>query len=282
MTSLTDLKKEQVELWNGAMGEIWVETQEFIDGMLKPLEELIVDTVNSLSPKNVLDVGCGNGTTTLAIARAIAPQGQCTGIDISAPMLKNAQARALSSNISANFICADPSDYLFVDDAKFDVFTSRFGVMFFADPVLAFTNLRTAAAHQARLACLVWRAAAENGFLSAAQQAAAPFLPKPPARDPTSPGPFALADPDHVHSLLTTSGWTKIELHSVDLKCTFPSDDLDLFLTKLAPIGHDIETLDKDTQIEIARTVRSAYEKYVHGNEIRFTASCWLITAQVE
>ncbi|MEM6436920.1 MAG: class I SAM-dependent methyltransferase [Cyanobacteria bacterium P01_D01_bin.115] len=283
MTSLTDLKEEQVQLWNGAMGKTWVEAQAFIDGMLRPLEELIVATVSSLSPKNILDVGCGNGTTTLALAHVVAPQGRCNGIDISAPMIENARSRASSSSsdVAAEFICADASDYLF-GDIKFDVFTSRFGVMFFADPVAAFTNLRSAAAHQAQLAFLVWRAPEENDFLTTAQRTAVPLLPQLSARESTSPGAFALANPDHVHSILTTSGWTEITLHPVDQQCTFASDDLDLFLTKLAPIGHDIEALDEDVRAAIAQAIRSAYEQYIHGDEVHFKASCWLIRAHID
>lgn len=254
MTSLTNLREEQVKLWNGTMGETWVETQAFIDGMLRPLEEFIVDTVSSLSPQNVLDVGCGNGTTTLAIARTITPTGQCTGIDFSAPMIENARLRALSSEVTTEFICADAGDYPF-GDVKFDVFTSRFGVMFFADPRAAFTNLRSAAAHSAKLAFLVWGAPDKNDFLTAAKRAAAPFLPELPARDPTSPGPFALAEPDHVHSILAMSGWADANLHPVDLQCNFLSNDLDLFLTKLAPIGQDIDVLDEDIQAAIAQAV---------------------------
>ena len=278
MTSLTDLKEEQVKLWNGTMGETWVETQAFIDGMLRPLEELIVDTVSSLSPQNVLDIGCGNGTTTLAIARAIAPTGQCTGSDLSAPMIEHARSRALSSEFTTEFICADAGDYPF-GDVKFDVFTSRFGVMFFADPSAAFTNLRSAAAPSAKLTLLVWGAPDKNDFLTAAQHAAAPFLPEPPAREPTLPGPFALAEPDHVHEILAMSGWVEAYLHPVDLQCTFSSNDLDLFLTKLAPIGQDIDALDEDVRAAIAQAVRSAYEQYIYGTEVRFTASCWLIRA---
>ena len=278
--SFQDLKEEQVQVWNGSMGEIWVETQVFIDGMLRPLEELLVDTVCSLSPKNILDVGCGNGTTTLAIANSVAPETQCLGIDISRPMIENAKSRVLSSGVAAEFICTDAGDCLF-GDTKFDIFTSRFGVMFFADPVAAFSNLRSAAADQAQLVFLVWRAPEENDFLTAAQQASAPLLPEPPAREPTSPGPFALADPDRVYSILTASRWTEIDLQPVDLQCTFQTDDLDLFLTKLAPIGQDIESLDENVRVEIARTVRSAYERFVDGDEVRFTASCWLIRAHV-
>ncbi|MEM7620950.1 MAG: class I SAM-dependent methyltransferase [Pseudomonadota bacterium] len=280
MTSLTELKEEQEQIWNGPMGKIWVENQDFIDGMIYPFEKFLVDKVVSLSPKNILDVGCGNGATSIAMARAIKPNGQCTGIDLSRSMIDNALSHLNSSDENVTFLCGDASDYAF-DNTKFDVLTSRFGVMFFADPVAAFTNLRNAADNRAQLAILVWRGPEENEFMMAAKHAATPHLPELLPKEPTSPGPFSLAYPNHVHTILTKSGWTEINLEPIDLQCRFRSNDLDMFLTKLAPIGHDLETLEENIREKVSTAVRAAYEKFLDGTEVKFIASCWMISALV-
>ncbi|MGF1476189.1 MAG: class I SAM-dependent methyltransferase [Geminicoccaceae bacterium] len=207
----------------------------------------------------MVDVGCGNGTTTQSIARALSSRGLCTGIDLSKPMILNARARALAANLPIEFIHADVAEHPF-RNATFDVFASRFGVMFFADPVKAFANLRSAASGRARLVFIVWRGPEENAFVTAAQRAAAPLLPKGPVRDPEAPGPFSLANPDHVRAVLSASGWTDIELRSIDMPCAFKNTDLDLFLAKLVPIGHDLQSLEDHVRAEITRTVRAAYE----------------------
>src|SRR3954471_5371791 len=108
--------------------------------MFAAFEKLVVDVVLAEKAGGVLDVGCGTGATTLAVARQLAPAGGCTGLDISEPMLARARTRAERAGIPAAFIRADAQDYPF-EPASFDMIVSRFGVMFFDDPVRAFTNL---------------------------------------------------------------------------------------------------------------------------------------------
>jgi ubiquinone/menaquinone biosynthesis C-methylase UbiE len=136
---------EQTRLWNGPAGRAWVEAQELLDQVLKPFEDLLVKTVSAgSSGRQVLDVGCGTGSTTLATARLLGAKGRCIGIDISEPMIAAARARAERESTPASFICADAQSYAF-EPATFDMIISRFGVMFFNDSVQAFVNLRRAA-----------------------------------------------------------------------------------------------------------------------------------------
>src|SRR5690242_14492146 len=132
---------EQMAHWNGAGGRAWVESQCLLDQMLQPFEDLLVDAVAAEAPARVLDVGCGNGSTTLAIARRLGRQCRCTGIDISEPMLGVARARAEQEPARPDFILADAQRYAF-ERGSFDAIVSRFGVMFFDDSVQAFANLR--------------------------------------------------------------------------------------------------------------------------------------------
>src|SRR5688572_7964800 len=121
---------EQAALWNGPVGRAWVEAQEVLDQMFKPFEALLMEAVAGASGGRVLDVGCGTGATTRAAARLLGAKGRCTGVDISAPMIAAAQARAEREGTPASFICGDAQTQAF-HPAAFDLVISRFGVMFF-------------------------------------------------------------------------------------------------------------------------------------------------------
>src|SRR5579872_4643836 len=161
---------EQATLWNGVAGLAWVELQALLEHVLKPFETRLLEVVGANEPGHLLDVGCGTGGTTLAAARALGARGHCTGVDISDPMIAAARVRAESAGIAADFICADAQTHRF-EASSFDMIISRFGVMFFDDPVRAFANFRRAARDDAELCVIVWRTAAENPFMMTAERA---------------------------------------------------------------------------------------------------------------
>jgi SAM-dependent methyltransferase len=227
----------------------------------------------------VLDVGCGTGSTTLAAARLLGEKGRCAGIDISEPMLSLARMRADREHVSAKFICADAQTYAF-DPASFDTFISRFGVMFFDDPIEAFANLRRAAVSDARLCCIVWRGAADNPFMTTAERAAAPLLPSIPPRNPDGPGQFAFADSQRVHGILEQSGWTGIELRPLEVACSFAEKELVGYFTRFGPLGQTLHQADEATRKHVIATVRAAFDPYVHGAEVRFNAAIWVVSAR--
>jgi len=270
---------EQSALWNGLAGRAWVESQELLDRMLKPFEDLLVQAVAARPAARVLDVGCGTGSTTLAVARALSSEGRCIGVDISGPMIAAAQSRAGSEGSPAGFIQADAQVHAF-DAAGFDLIISRFGVMFFDDPVQAFTNLRRAASDAAGLQLIVWRSPAENPFMTTAERAAAPLLPQLPARQPDAPGQFGFADPQRVRRILEQGGWAGIDIRPVDVACTLPERDLVTYLTRLGPLGRVLPEVDEPTRSRVVETVRAAFDPYVHGDEVRFDAACWIVGAQ--
>jgi ubiquinone/menaquinone biosynthesis C-methylase UbiE len=270
--------EEQIALWNDTAGRAWVELQETLDRVLEPFEHLLVEAVAARKARRVLDVGCGTGSTTLAIARQLGPKGTAVGVDISEPMIALAKQRAERESAPARFICADAQTYAF-DDKSFDMIVSRFGVMFFDDSVRAFANLRRAAAPKADLRVVVWRSPADNPFMTAAERAAAPFLPELPARRPDEPGQFAFADRSRVHSILEKSGWTEIDIEPLDVVCTLPASKLDAYFTKLGPLGRVLQQVDEQERSRIIEAVRAAFGPYVHGAAVRFTAACWLVEA---
>jgi len=227
----------------------------------------------------VLDVGCGTGSTTLAFARALGAKGRCTGIDISGPMIAAARARAELESTAVSFIQADAQVYAF-EPASFDVIVSRFGVMFFDDAVQAFTNLRLAARDGAELLFVAWRGAAENPFMTTAERAAVQFLPNIPARQPDAPGQFAFADQSRVYRILEASGWVGIDIQPIDVVCTLPEKELVRYLTLVGPVGRIVQEADDRTREQVVATVLPAFEKYVQGADVRFTAACWRVGAR--
>ncbi|MFP2924174.1 class I SAM-dependent methyltransferase [Pyxidicoccus sp. 3LG] len=270
---------EQTKLWNGRAGRTWVDMQELLDQLFKPFEDLLVEAVSAGAGGRVLDVGCGTGSTTLAVARLLGAKGHCTGIDISEPMIAAAQARAEREGTPAGFIRANAQSHVF-EPASFDMLISRFGVMFFDDPVRAFANLRRASRHGAELRFIAWRSPAENPFMTTAERAAAPFLPNLPARRPDAPGQFAFADQGRVHAILEESGWAGIDLRPIDVACTLPEKEMVRYLTRLGPVGMVLQEADDRTRTQVIETVRAAFHPYVHGAEVRFTAACWMISAR--
>lgn len=271
---------EQTTLWNGLAGRAWVEEKELLDQIFKPFENLLVEAVSVGNPVGrVLDVGCGTGTTTLAVARLLGDRGHSAGIDISDPMIAAARARTKREGVTATFICANAQAYTF-EPASFDMIISRFGVMFFDDFVQAFANLRVAAREGAELRFIVWRAPSENSFLTTAERAAAPLLPNLPPRRPDAPGQFALADQRKVHHILEDSGWAEIDIRPIDVACTLPEKELVRYFTKLGPLGRILHEVDDRTRIQVIETVRTAFDPYVHGTEVRFPAACWMVVAR--
>ena len=272
----------QVALWNGPAGRAWVEVQDLLEQTLKPIGDLLLEAAFAQEPKSsvrVLDVGCGPGATTLAAARRLGARGRCVGLDISEPMIVAALARAEREGSAATFICADAQTYAF-EPASFDVIISRFGVMFFDDPVRAFANLRHATVEGGEMRLITWRSAAENPFMTTAERAAAPLLPDIPARQPDAPGQFAFADERRVSSILTKSGWTHIVIHPCDVACTLPEKELIPYLTRMGPVGRALEGADDVTRARVIDAIRPAFAPYVSGSEVRFTAACWVIGAR--
>lgn len=270
---------DQATLWNTTSGCAWVQAQQLLDQLLKPFEDVLMDAIRAGSSSRVLDVGCGTGGTTVSAARLLGEKGQCTGIDISEPMLAVARTRAERECVPAKFICADAQTYAF-DPAGFDTIISRFGVMFFADSIAAFGNLRRAARKDARLCFISWRAAADNPFMTTAERAAAPLFPNIPPRDPDGPGQFAFADPQRVRRILEQSGWTDIDLQPLNVLCRFPEPELIGYFTKFGPLGQVLHQTDEATRNRAIATVRAAFDPYVHGSEVRFEARTWTVTAR--
>ncbi|MGX8010414.1 class I SAM-dependent methyltransferase [Mesorhizobium sp. ORM8.1] len=269
----------QAALWNDASGKTWVEMQPILDKILAPFERLVVDAGYPGEGGNVLDIGCGAGATTLAMARRVGNDGNCVGLDISQPLVALATERTRVEEVAnASFEAGDAQVYAF-ESGHFDAVVSRFGVMFFDDPVAAFTNIRKAARRQGKLAFVAWRGPAENDFMTTAARAAAPFLPPAPEPDPDAPGQFAFADGAKVKRILEASGWSSIEVERADVPCQIAQGDLMTYATRLGPVGGALREVDQATAEKITAVLPAAFAPFVGDGEARFNAACWLVTA---
>jgi SAM-dependent methyltransferase len=277
-TAHTRPNEFQTRLWNGAAGDAWVDAQEMLDGMYQPFNDRLVEAVVRRSARRVLDVGCGTGSTTRDIQRRLEPAGLCTGIDISHPMLELAQNRSAAEGLKARFVAADAQVHDFMP-GSFDMIVSRFGVMFFDKPVSAFANLRRAAMSDASLLLAVWRSAADNPFMTAAEHAAASLLPAMPTRSLDGPGQFAFADPGRTQRMLEDSGWRQIQVSPLDVDCAFPAEALDYYLTRLGPVGVALRDADDATRGKVITAVHRAMAPYIKGDQVRYNAACWLVSA---
>src|ERR687893_824455 len=176
-----DLNAEMASAWNGEEGEDWAARADRFDAASAAFDAGLLDAAAVGAADRVLDVGCGAGVSTRAAAR-VAVDGHATGIDVSAPLLAGARRRSAAAGLTnTTFVQGDAQVHPF-GSAAFDVALSRFGAMFFGDPVAAFTNLARALHPGGRLAVLSWQPPARNEWLLLLRRALA--AGRPPARRP--------------------------------------------------------------------------------------------------
>src|ERR1019366_10132589 len=149
-----DLNADQIAYWNGPGGQHWSDRQQHQDVLLAPISDILIDRARAKAGERIIDVGCGCGATTIALAQKVGPAGHVMGIDISGPML--ARGREIApANLPVEFVLADATVYPFVPEG-FDLLASRFGVMFFAEPALSFANMRKALRPSGRPSLSCW------------------------------------------------------------------------------------------------------------------------------
>ncbi|MFC4313526.1 class I SAM-dependent methyltransferase [Steroidobacter flavus] len=280
MSETREVNQDQVALWNEASGRTWVEMQQVLDRMLAPFEVPLLDAAFPGQGGQVLDIGCGAGATTLAMAQRLGASGRCVGADISEPLLTAAKARAAAEGINtAMFVQADAQTHAF-DPHSFDAVISRFGVMFFDDSEAAFKNIRRAVRPGGKLAFVAWRSPAQNPFMTTAKRAAEPLLTNMPAPDPNAPGQFAFADGDRVRRILEASGWSDITLERLDVEGTADEAELLAYVTKLGPVGLALREMNDETlRARVTEVVHAAFRPYIKNGVARFGMATWRVTA---
>jgi SAM-dependent methyltransferase len=230
--------------------------------------------------ERILDVGCGCGHTTVALAERLGPAGRATGVDISRPMLEVGRARPVSPGLADMAFREADAQQDDLGQGQWDGVFSRFGVMFFSDPVAAFANLRRSLRPGGRLAFVCWRPFAENDWMRVPMMAALPLLAPPVPADPTAPGPFAFADPERVMGILQGAGFTDLSITPFDTRIGGSGLDQTVALTlKVGPLGSALRE-SPDLAQPVAAAVRTALEPYDTPDGVLMPAAVWLVSAR--
>lgn len=269
----------QIEYWNGKVGQRWASLQDRIDLQLNNISDAVLAFACAQPGERVLDIGCGCGTTSLRLGMTVAPDGSVAGVDISGPMLEVARARAQAMNADIPFLQSDASTHDF--QPVFDLVFSRFGVMFFSDPVAAFKNIRRAVAPKGRLAFVCWRPFKENDWAVVPFNAAKPFLPEQPPSDPHAPGPFAFADAERLKKILTDAGFANIRIKKLDTTANLGAtleQAVDATLS-VGPLARATSEVDDAAREKIRGAVKEALRPHQTAAGVTPGVACWLVGA---
>jgi SAM-dependent methyltransferase len=269
----------QVAYWNDAAGRTWASKQDQIDRQIRPLGLAAMDRLAPAPGETLLDVGCGCGDTSLELARRVGAEGGVLGLDISVPMLEVARQRAAAAGARGLEFREADAQTAALPGGRDAVF-SRFGVMFFSDPVAAFCNLRSALKPGGRLAFVCWRPLAENLWMRLPAETAAGLIPPAPPPEPGAPGPFAFADPDRVRWILAEAGFTAVEIT--------PHDEaiggLDLEGTvemsfRVGPLGAILRERP-DLAPMLRDRIREAVSPWLRGEAVYMPSATWMVSAR--
>jgi SAM-dependent methyltransferase len=280
MTANASANEAQVEYWNTRGGGTWVKFQEALDRQIEPLGLAAMDTLKPEKGEHILDIGCGCGQTSVDLASRVGSAGSVLGVDISKPMLEVARRRPLpAKDLHVTFELHDAQS----DDLgreRFDAVFSRFGVMFFSDPVAAFANIRKSLKPTGRLTFVCWRPLKQNPWMQAPLEVALPQLPPLPPSDPTAPGPFAFADAERVESILAAAGFGSVKVSAFDT--AIGGGDLEQTLElalNLGPLGAALRE-NPDRAGAVVGVVKDLLAKYATPNGVRMPAAVWIVSAQ--
>lgn len=253
--------------------------------LLRPVSAALLDHARVEGCQSALDVGCGGGSQSLMLAERLGPQARVLGADISEPMLQVALEKsgvAGADLAQLEFVQADAATHSF-EANSFDLLFSRFGVMFFDDPVAAFSNLHRALRPQARLAFCCWQALKDNDWTRIPLQAALQHLPPPEIPDPHAPGPFAFADPQRVDGILASSGFRDIAVQSFTREIRFgEASTLSESVRQLAMIGPVSRLLEGQEAQVMARVLGSMEQvlaPYYRDGALNLPGAIWFVTA---
>lgn len=265
--------------WDGSDGEYWATNADRFDASLARYLTPMLQAADLTPGERVLDVGCGNGVTTIEAARRTSP-GRAMGLDLSAAMLDIARHRAFEERVAnIEFVQGDAQVYHF-EPAAFDIAISRFGVMFFADAAAAFANIGRAVRPGGRVLFAVWQALVANSWMQVITSSLAAGGP-PAAPPPDAPGPLSMADPDRVRSLLEAAGFTRVELTGVSRPMCFGSDVESTyeFAASQPCVRFLVKDLDPEARARGLDRLRSALAERLTDEGVLLDSSAWFVSA---
>ena len=272
---------DQITYWNSRAGETWVAMQRRIDAQIDPLGLTAIERLAPAHGEKILDIGCGCGTTSLELARRAGASGHVTAVDISQLMLEVARRAAKEAQLTnITFLEADAQTYPF-RPRSFDALFSRFGIMFFVDPVAAFRNLLAALKPgSGRLAFVCWRKLADNPWMATPLKAAMQHLPPQPKPDPFAPGPFAFADAARVQGILTEAGFADVVIvpHDQKIELGTPEQAVE-HCTRVGPLGRLLSEYP-DAVDAVIDTLRETLRAFETNGVVRMDSGVWIVSAR--
>lgn len=276
----TAANADQIAYWNDVHGKTWTEMADLLDQELVDLGRAAMTALDPKPGEWIVDVGCGCGQTSLALAHRVGPEGSVTGVDISQPMLEDARRRADAAGVSqAEFVQADAQTYAF-EPGSLDGAFSRFGVMFFADPPAAFANIRRALKPGGRLAFVCWRTFPENAWMVVPMAAALRHLPPPTPPEPGAPGPFAFADPERVRGILGEAGFSDIAVEPLNLPLGgFVVEDSLKLALRIGPLASALRE-NPDAAPKAVDDIRAALAERAVDGRVWLDGAVWIVTAR--
>lgn len=272
--------------WNGETGEYWVANQARLDAMLAVFGQAAIDAAAPMAGERVLDVGCGAGTSSLALAARVGAQGQVLGVDISGPLIDRARA-LLPQDSPARFQVADVSAAKLPEGA-FDILFSRFGVMFFDDPAGAFAHMRGALRPGGRVAFVCWRGQAENDWVRLPMDAIKGIVAPAAPPDPEAPGPFSLSDRARVIRILTAAGYTDITTTPFNACIPFGQgrtkeaaiDDAVKMAFESGPLSRALANQPDDIRAHACVAIRAAFAVLPGTRSVMLDGAAWIVMAR--
>jgi SAM-dependent methyltransferase len=277
MSDASILHAQQLAYWNGPAVTRWITKQENMDAALAPVADAAIALAAVRPGERVLDIGCGSGATSIALARLVGPTGHVTGLDVSDPMIELARKRSVGMG-NLDWVLADAAAHDFPPRSA-DLLFSRFGVMFFGEPVAAFANLRRALRPGGRLVFACWRPLDENPWMLLPLQVVQPLVPPVPRPEPNEPGPFAFGDAERVTHILTAAGFASPRYVRFEFAMVLGTslDDAAEQTTSMGAAGRALQG-QPEAIMEVARTaVRAALVPHLESGRVALPGAVWLV-----
>lgn len=275
MTSKTTMRTQH-EIWNDLVGDAWVRHAALHEQQAAPFGEAAIAAVGAVQGATVLDVGCGTGATTGSLAARGAHH--VFGIDLSVPMISAARAGNRRPNV--RFEVGDVLDLTMT--ASYDIVFSRFGVMFFTDPVAAFGHLRALAHPDARLGFCCWGPPADNPWMTLPVMATSRVLGPPTAAGPGEPGPFSLSSPDVVGDVLNRAGWREVDVDKLCIIQPHPAGDaaaVARVVVEFSPLIVERLRQQHEHLDEVIDAITEALGPFERDGIVHLPASAHIVTA---
>jgi SAM-dependent methyltransferase len=272
----------EIAYWNGPGAERWLRQQRAHDTLLSAVGDMLLERAAAAVGEFALDIGCGCGATTIPLARRVAPSGQVLGVDVSGPMLERAR-QLTPAGLPLAFVLADATVYPF-EPGRADLLCSRFGVMFFTDPVRSFINMRRGLRPGARLLFACWREPRRNPWMMLPLQEAYRHVPRLPELGPEDPGPFSFASEQRVRGILGRAGFAAIECTPIELAFDLAlGEGLDTAVETALHIGPTSRALDgqpPELRAAAAASIREALAGHEARGTVALPGAIWMVSAK--